>query len=110
VLVAYEPLLAEMAGKPRYAHVAALAWLSHSGDDEAKRDVVTAFNRAFARRRFAAVIVSDDWLQALEGFRKAYVWSEQPILADPKAFWPVTGAQVRPDSLYLPRQNSARGS
>jgi hypothetical protein len=109
VLVAYEPILAEMAGKPRYAHVGALAWLSHSGDDEAKRDVVAAFNRAFIRRRFAGVIVSDDWLQSLEGFRNAYAPSERPILADPDVFWPVTGAQVRPDSLYLPRPGRARG-
>jgi len=104
VLVAYEPMLAAMAGKPRYAHVAALAWLSHSDDDAAMRGVVTAFNRAFAERRFAGVIVSDDWLQALEGFRKAYVPSGRAILPRSDVFWPVTGARVRPDTLYVPRR------
>ena len=48
--------------------------------------------------------------QALEGFRKAYVPSERVMVADPDAFWPVTGAQVRPDALYVPRQGRGRRS
>ena len=59
------------------------------------------FGDAIRQHRFAAIVLDvDDWWLSSD-FDQSYVKRGQ-VFDDPNVFFPVTGVQTRPESIYQP--------
>jgi hypothetical protein len=102
VLLPQHGYLSALAGKRSFAHSMAVYDVMRAGSPRDGARLVTQFHLAFANRQFGAVIVDrlDPWFREdLErGYRR-----RGAAIEDSEAFWPVTGLQMRPKWVYVPR-------
>jgi hypothetical protein len=101
VFLPHHGYLARLAGKPEVAHTLAMDNVFLDDKGEAREKLEDEVRGALRDRRFGAAVVESDrryasWI--LEG----YVPTEK-LVADPDAFWPVSGGRLRPEVLALPR-------
>ncbi len=107
VYVPYHTQYAVMAGKPAYAHQAAL-WdvLRGEGDSRGKQMLAREIEEALRTRRFDAVIVDGDgqwnFLNGLEDFYTL----QADVLPPDYGPTPLTGWQISPRLVFLPKNNS----
>lgn len=92
------------AGKGAFAQGFAMLDVMRSKGRKGKEDLMADIASAVASKRFAAVIVdSVPSVSVLPpGFDRHYQ-ARGPLFRSPDALYPVTGAQVRPETVYLPR-------
>ena len=102
VLLPQHGYLGAFAGKRTFAHSMAVYDVIRAGRPEDARRVVEQLQHALAERRFGAVIADrvDPWLR--DDLARAYRQRGDAI-ADPDAFWPLTGLRIRPESVFVPR-------
>jgi hypothetical protein len=102
ILLPQHGYLSALAGKRSFAHSMAVYDVMRAGSPRDGARLVSQFHQAFANRQFGAVIVDrlDPWFR--EDLERAYRRSGAAI-EDTEAFWPVTGLQMRPKWVYLPR-------
>lgn len=104
VFVPHHGYLAVRAGKNGLAHTLAMDNVFLDDDGPARRDLEIELWRALAERRFAASLLESDGRYGaaiLGGYRPA-----EGVFDDPRAFWPVAGGRLRPQTLCVPRDGS----
>lgn len=111
VLVATHPWYDVLASKRAFADAEAVSDVVRAHDRRHGPALLAAFDRAFAERRFAAVILDNPG--DFEGFPSAfgkYYDCSQPALpgVGPDAFYPVTSLRIRPQRLCVPRPLTKR--
>jgi hypothetical protein len=89
-----------MAGKQTHAHEMALLDVLRADRGPSGTRLIEEIQGAIRERRFGAIILDSDWLQA--ELQEAYV-PAGPVFADQGVFWTTSGAKTRPRFLYLPR-------
>lgn len=102
VLVVYHPYLAERAGKASQAQEMAMydVW---RGTPEPRARLEAEIHEALRARRFGAVVLDGEpWWGLPEDFEEHYHLAGVAI-DDPRAFWPVSGHQTRPERIFLRR-------
>jgi len=92
--------LATMAGKRPHLHEMAVYDVMNGPPGEAKDALVADIRAAYARRRWAMVVTDDDLFadDVLATYQRG-----PDAIADPGAFYPVTGARFRPGSTFTPK-------
>lgn len=94
--------LAERAGKRALAHGMTLIDLLQSSDHARAQLVADELARALAEKRFAVVVLDQDWSNDLPALAQGYERSELPYV-DARTFVPVTGDGRRPIHWYARR-------
>jgi hypothetical protein len=104
VLVANHPYLAVLAGKPAYAHeMANVDIFAASGDPRGVRDRLRERWRAlFAERRFSTVVLDNDFY-VFRAELEAYYRRVDDLPIPPGVLVAVTGAEVGPRRVYVPK-------
>jgi hypothetical protein len=104
VLVVNHPYLAALAGKPTYAHPMAMSDIFQGDADPrgSRARLRKSFCMLFERRRFSMVVLDDDWF-AFKPELDAYYDRSADLPLSGEALFPVTGARVRPERVYLPK-------
>ena len=101
VLVPQHGLVAWLAGKPGYAHLAAIDDVIDTGGPPAAQ-LLNDIRAALCARRFALVVVdSADFGQRFPELEQNYVVAENLPLGD--AFYTVKGRRTLPEIVYMPR-------
>jgi hypothetical protein len=95
--------LAELAGKRSYAHTSNVRDVMQTNDEELKAELVESIEAAFREKRFAAVVWDFGKIQ-WEELSRNYEPLPGRIFDDPRVFKPVTGARLRPETIYVPRK------
>jgi hypothetical protein len=100
VFVPGHPYLLRLAGKPGHVHYSALYPTLVCGTPDVRDSLQAQLRDALDGTRFDALVLdSDRWLGLIPGERYRFAGG---LLPD-DAFWPVTGARLRPERLYVPR-------
>lgn len=100
VYVPNHPYLLERAGLEPHAHQVGINQFLN-GPPGAWRDRVAALQLSAIRERRYGAIVLDDWFWWKDDVERCYA-PLRPALRDPRAFWPVAGARLRPQTVYVP--------
>jgi hypothetical protein len=91
---------ATLAGKPPTAQAVAIADV-YQDEARGRAIIQREFGDAIRQHRFAAIVLDvDDWWLSSD-FDQSYVKRGQ-VFDDPNVFFPVTGVQTRPESIYQP--------
>jgi Dolichyl-phosphate-mannose-protein mannosyltransferase len=100
VFVPYHPYLAGLAGKRTFAHVMPVFDVLRLELPEAG-PLAERYRAAIRERRFGAIVLDEgsDYFFTPE-IEASYVRARD-LLADPEAFFPVTGVRTRPQRIYL---------
>ncbi len=95
--------LAELAGKPGYAHQLALVDVLRPAQSPERRHLLEELRTAFREHQFSIVVLDENgWVQGeLEPYYRLYARMFAPN--EPGLFWPVTGYVTRPDFVWIPR-------
>jgi hypothetical protein len=112
VLMPVQGHIAGEAGKRVYAHQMPVLDYSRSGLADA-RDLRASYEEAIREQRFDAVIDSNTafLLRYLpEGLLERYYRREGALFQDMTVLTPVSGAQIRAGSLWLPRSSADSGA
>lgn len=94
--------LAELAGKPGFAHRMAMADILKAKNLPQGRLLEKDLERALVEQRFGAIILENTHQMLLR--RKhftVYYQASSSLIADSDSFWPVTGMRSRPTALWL---------
>jgi len=94
--------LAERAGKRALAHGMTLIDLLNSSEHAVAQRVADELNRALEEKRFAVIVLDQDWSGDLPLLARNYTREELPY-ADAQTFVPVTGDERRPRYWYARR-------
>jgi hypothetical protein len=94
--------LAERAGKRALAHGMTLIDLLNSSEHALAQRVSDELNRALEEKRFAVIVLDQDWSGDLPLLARNYTREELPY-ADAQTFVPVTGDERRPRYWYARR-------
>ena len=94
--------LAELAGKRALAHGMTLVDLLNSSERAVAQRVMDELQRALEEKRFAVIVLDQDWSGDLPLLSRNYA-REERTYADPQTFVPVTGAERRPRYWYARR-------
>jgi hypothetical protein len=100
VFVPNHPYLLARAGIEPHAHQVGINQFLN-GRPGAWRDRIAAEQRAAIRDRRYGAIVLDSWFWFKDDVERCYR-PLGPAVADPGAFWPVAGARLRPQTIYVP--------
>lgn len=102
VFVPGHPYLAALAGKKTHAGIVVLYEILAHTTGEVSSRLMEDVRQAIRERRFGAVILdSRAWFRGIDS-----CYSEDGrVFEDDTVFWPVTGAKLRPEHLYLPRED-----
>ncbi len=100
VFLPQHPYLLERAGRRGHAHAGAMDDVQRGDERGVGRALAAALDSAVAERRFAAVLLDNDWLQA--EVERGYVRAGR-VFSDPRRFRTVAGTRVGPDFVYVPR-------
>jgi hypothetical protein len=93
------PYLLTQAGKPGHSHYVAINEILTHGTPEVRLSLAAELRGAMEKRRFAAIVLDSPlWLR---DDVERYYRDGGPVQGD-DAFWPVTGARLRPERIYLP--------
>ena len=100
VYVAEHGYLAVLAGKHSYAHAIAIGSLLRSSKGEAEARLIEEIWQAFREERFDLIVLDStyflkNWLRETD--YEGYCISRRPVFDDASVFWPVTGAEFRPE-------------
>lgn len=107
VWVPRHPYLAELAGKPTFAHELALQDVLRSGLSQ-QSDLLRAEIQAAARARRFDLLVLDDETWVHHEFAPYYRHAAEMFAANESGlFWPKSGFVTRPDFVWVPRSDSA---
>ncbi len=106
VWIPSHPYLAEMAGKPSWAHELALTDVLRQGDTPQHRELMDSLRTALREHRFGLVVLDHTgWLK--EEAQPYYDHVAQMFGDDEKElFWPLTGFHTRPDFVWTPKGDS----
>ncbi len=74
-----------------------------TNDEELKAELVESIEAAFREKRFAAVLWDFGEIQ-WEELPRNYERLPGRIFDEPRVFKPVTGARLRPETIYVPRK------
>ena len=101
VFLPHHGYLARLAGKRETAHTLAMDNVFLDDEGEARQKLEDEVRAALRERRFGAAVVESDkryapWI--LEGYAP-----QEKLIADPDAFWPVSGGRLRPEWLARPK-------
>lgn len=100
VFLPQHPYLLERAGRPAHAHAGCVDDVLRGDPRGCGRALAAALDSAVAGRRFAAVLLDNDWLQA--EVERGYVRAGR-VFTDPLRLRTVSGTRVGPDYVYVPR-------
>jgi hypothetical protein len=100
VLLPNHPYLLERAGLPGHAHQVGINQILN-GRPSAWRDRIAAEQRGAIRERRYGAVVLDGWFWFKDDVERCYR-PLRPAIEDPEAFWPVAGAHLRPETIYVP--------
>jgi 4-amino-4-deoxy-L-arabinose transferase-like glycosyltransferase len=90
------------AGKKTHAHVTALHDLLRGDETPIKKKVLEMVNEAIREQRFEAIFLDkDEYIVDLT----PYYTNMGRIFSDYQAFWTVTGMEIRPEFLFLPKRS-----
>jgi len=92
------------AGKKPYAHVTAIHDLLRGKDTAAKELMLEGLRDAVCHKRFRAIFIDKD--EFIVDISKDYRMAGR-VFNDNRAFWPVTGLEIRPEFLFVPKDDSA---
>ena len=101
VLVPQHPYLLAMAGKPAHADYGVLFDLVTYGGGETARRLLEEARAAIAEGRYDAIVLDDHAFMLEADVRRRYRL-ERPLAETEGAFVPVSGAPLRPASLWVP--------
>jgi hypothetical protein len=99
-------ILADLSGKPVYAHQMPVADFAKSGNEEAAA-LRESYEAALRERRFAIIVdTHDGFLQRYPtpGLLERHYQRIGPALDDPEALAPIEGYPVRPGAVWVPRR------
>ncbi len=105
VFVPHHGYLARLAGKRDSAHTLAMDNVFLDDNGAARADLQLEMLHALDEHRYSAVLLESDGRYG-EAILPAYDPVER-LFASPNVFWPVTGGQLRPEVLCLPKQPTA---
>lgn len=100
VFLPQHPYLLEGAGLPAHAHAGCVDDVQRGDARGRGRALAAALDSAVAGRRFAVVLLDNDWLQA--EVERGYVRAGR-VFTEPLRFRTVSGTRVGPDFVYVPR-------
>jgi hypothetical protein len=100
VLIPFHSYYGKMAGKDYYAHEMSLVMIFRA-DKETWRILGKTIGESIQQRRFSAIYLDQDWF--VEYIDRYYTESRK-VFTSPGLFYPSTGAQMRPEYLYVPRE------
>ena len=106
VWIPSHPYLAEMAGKPTWAHELALTDVLRQGDTPQQRALMDSLRTALRTHAFGLVVLDHTgWLK--EEAQPYYDHVAQMFGDHEKElFWPLTGFHTRPDFVWTPKGDS----
>jgi len=98
--------LAELGGKPAWAHQLALTDVLRPGDTPEHRKLMAELRAAVRARRFGLILLDETgWLS--DEVRPYYDHVAQMFGKDEKdRFWPMTGYRTRPDFVWVPKRDT----
>ncbi|MFO7652840.1 MAG: glycosyltransferase family 39 protein [Candidatus Krumholzibacteriia bacterium] len=99
VFIPYHGHYAALAGKPSWAHAAAVSDVLRGDDPRRTEDLLELLRDALAEGRFTALVL-DEPLPELAQVEHPYR-DAGPVFERPGVFWPVTGRPTRPEHLLL---------
>jgi len=91
------------AGKKPYAHVTAVHDLLRGKDMELKAMMIEELKEAIHQKRFKAIFIDKD--EFIVELSKDYRLVGR-VFSDYQAFWPVTGLEIRPEFLFVPKEDA----
>jgi hypothetical protein len=94
--------LLALAGKNTYAQRMALDDVLRGKDEKIKNTLKTEISQAILHKQFGAIILDSQWLWFMDEITQEYEPAGYIFYQD-GVFWPVTGIQLRPHTLFLPR-------
>jgi len=103
VYLPFHGYLAELAGKRSYAHVSNVRDVMQTNDEELKAELTQSIEDAFRQKRFAAVVWDFGTIRWKELLRN-YEPLPGRVFDEPGVFRPVTGARLRPETIYVLRK------
>jgi Dolichyl-phosphate-mannose-protein mannosyltransferase len=103
VFLPNHPYLLERAGLPAHAHQVGINQILN-GAPGAWRDRIAAEQRGSIRERRYGAVVLDGWFWFKDDVERCYR-PLRPAIGDPAAFWPVAGARLRPETIYVPAES-----
>lgn len=93
------------AGKRSYAHAAAVADVLRSKECPEKKQLLGEIKDAVRQRKFKAIILDkDEYIVPIAD----YYTMVGRVFSDYWVFWTVTGAESRPEFLFVPKEDSTR--
>jgi 4-amino-4-deoxy-L-arabinose transferase-like glycosyltransferase len=109
VLVPCHAYLPVLAGKDWHADESAFAELVGMFGGEPREEgkkIMNELRRAIKEKRFDAIILNapdDPWLMQFRKEVERYYALKQPVFDNKTVFWVVTGRNVRPEFIYVPK-------
>ena len=101
LLLPSHPYLLPRAGHPGHAHQMAMTHvLLNEERQEIRQRLAGPLRQALGARRYRAVVL-DPWFWFRAEVEACYR-EEGPVFADPRVFWPPTGAPTRPETIHVP--------
>ena len=100
VLLPFHGYIPVLAGKASAAHEQAVSDTIAMADPKATASLVSELKRGLQARRFSAIITDRGWFQQ---DLQRYYEKQRTVFADDDVFWPVTGAHVRPQDIWVPK-------
>jgi hypothetical protein len=100
VFLPNHPYLLERASLEPHAHQVGINQFLN-GPPSAWRDRIADEQRGAIHERRYGAIVLDGWFWFREDVERCYV-AKGPAIPDGDAFWPVAGARLRPQTVYVP--------
>jgi hypothetical protein len=99
------PYLAELAGKPAYAHELAITDVLRAGESPAQKKLQEEMRAALRTHRFGLVVLDHTgWLR--DEVLPYYDHTAQMFgTNEPDLFWSITGYRTRPDFVWTPKPN-----
>lgn len=103
VYLPYHGYLPTLAGKRAYAHRAAVHDIMRGAHSPIREKLSREIQEVIRSERFRAIILDtpENW----DGLAY-YRLTPDPIFSSDAVFWPVTGRPVRPELMYLPREEA----
>jgi 4-amino-4-deoxy-L-arabinose transferase-like glycosyltransferase len=106
VYVPCHTYLARLAGKSSWAHQMAIRDVRRSADNAVNAALDAEIRQAIRKGRFSAIVLDSESWQYQEEVNRYYEKERMFFENDGDVFMPVTGAELRPRVLYVPRDRS----
>ena len=100
VLIPFHSYYGKMAGKDYYAHEMSLVMI-YRADKETWQTLGESIGESIQQKRFSAIYLDQDWFAE---HIDRYYFESRKVFASPDIFFPSTGAQLRPEYMYTPKE------